>query len=121
MATATVDATRAIGLISRREIRQCKYAGLGFHSPNMMVSHRLKLRRSADVYDEEALAALILSGRYIGFLPDHFAKRFVNYTNRKTNRRPNPRWRPGSRICGDAWMDRPTLTKRSSSRETPPC
>ena len=42
-----------------------------------MVSHRLKLRRSADVYDEEALATLILSGRYIGFLPDHFAKRFV--------------------------------------------
>jgi DNA-binding transcriptional LysR family regulator len=68
---------RAEASISRREVRQCKYAGLGFHSPNMIASHRLKLRRSADVYDEEALAALILSGRYVGFLPDHFAKRFV--------------------------------------------
>ena len=43
----------------------------------MMVSHRLKLKRSADVYDEEALASLVLSGRYLGFLPDHYAKRFV--------------------------------------------
>ncbi|MEM7221592.1 MAG: LysR family transcriptional regulator [Pseudomonadota bacterium] len=63
--------------ISRQEIRKQKYAGIGFQSPNMMFSHRLKLRRSADVYDEEALAALILSGRYLGFLPDHYAERFV--------------------------------------------
>lgn len=63
--------------VSRRDIRNCKYAGIGFHSPNMMVSHNLKLKRSADVYDEEALAALILSGRYLGFLPDHYAERFV--------------------------------------------
>ena len=63
--------------VSRRDLRQCKYAGIGFHSPNMMVSHKLKLKRSADAYDEEALAALILSGRYIGFLPDHYANSFV--------------------------------------------
>ncbi|MCG8361586.1 MAG: LysR family transcriptional regulator [Kiloniellales bacterium] len=63
--------------ISQADVRRCKYAGIGFHSPNMMVSHRLKLTRSADVYDEEALAALILSGRYLGFLPDHYAHDFV--------------------------------------------
>lgn len=63
--------------LTSREIRQHKYAGIGFHSPNMMVSHRLRLRRAADVYDEEALAALILSGRYLGFLPDHYARGFV--------------------------------------------
>ncbi len=68
---------RADKKISRRVIQQCKYAGIGFHSPNMMVSHQLKLKRSADAYDEEALAALILSGRYIGFLPDHYAKSLV--------------------------------------------
>ena len=68
---------RADADISRRDIRQYKYAGIGFHSPNMMVSHEMNLQRSADVYDEEALAALILSGRYIGFLPDHYAKNFV--------------------------------------------
>lgn len=63
--------------ITQRDIRQHKYAGIGFHSPNMVVSHRLKLTRSADVYDEEPLAALILSGRYLGFLPDHYAQAFV--------------------------------------------
>ncbi len=63
--------------IKRRDIEQCKYAGIGFHSPNMIVSRQLKLKRSADVYDEQALAALILSGRYLGFLPDHYARPFV--------------------------------------------
>jgi DNA-binding transcriptional LysR family regulator len=63
--------------VTRRDIRRCKYAGIGFHSPNMMISHRLKLSRNADVYDEGALAVLILSGRYLGFLPDHYAGSFV--------------------------------------------
>ena len=63
--------------IRQTEVRKHKYAGIGFHSPNMMVSHRLKLDRDADVYDEEALAVLILSGRYLGFLPDHYAAEFV--------------------------------------------
>ena len=47
--------SRAGDEVSRRDIRQSKYAGIGFHSPNMVVSHRLNLTRSADVYDEEAL------------------------------------------------------------------
>ena len=68
---------RADSHVSRRDIRDSKYAGIGFRSPNMVVSHQLKLQRSADVYDEEALAVLILSGRYLGFLPDHYAKTFV--------------------------------------------
>lgn len=42
----------------------------------MANNHRLKLNRVADVYDEEALAALVLSGQYLAFLPDHFASRF---------------------------------------------
>lgn len=63
--------------IRQAEVQRHKYAGIGFHSPNMMVSHRLSLTRSADVFDEEALAALILSGRYLGFLPDHYAEDFV--------------------------------------------
>ena len=64
-------------LVTEEAIRQCKYAGIGFHSPNMIVSQNLGLKRSADVFDEEALAALILSGRYLGFLPDHYARAFV--------------------------------------------
>ncbi|MEM1399316.1 MAG: LysR family transcriptional regulator [Pseudomonadota bacterium] len=59
-------------------IAESKYAGIGFASPNMDVSTALKLQRSADVFDQEALALLILSGRYIGFLPDHYAGVFVD-------------------------------------------
>jgi DNA-binding transcriptional LysR family regulator len=64
--------------IRQEDVRQHKYAGIGFQSPNLVVSHQLRLTRDADVYDEHALAVLILSGRYLGFLPDHYAKRFAN-------------------------------------------
>jgi DNA-binding transcriptional LysR family regulator len=57
-------------------VRQADYAGLAFHSPNMEVTHRLRLHRTATVTDQEALATLLLSGRYIGFLPDHYAALF---------------------------------------------
>ena len=67
------------GEIRQHNIREHKYAGIGFQSPNMTASHRLNLIRSADVFDEEALAALILSGRYLGFLPDHYASSFVEH------------------------------------------
>lgn len=63
--------------LSADEILEHKYAGIGFHSPNMMISHLLNFKRSADVYDEEAIATLILSGQYLGFLPDHYATPFV--------------------------------------------
>ena len=63
--------------INRWDIYRCKYVGIGLHSPNMEASQRLELQRSADVHDQEALAALILSGRYVGFLPDHYASIFV--------------------------------------------
>lgn len=53
------------------------YAGLSFNSPNMAVHQQLKLRRSAYVQNEEALTLLILSGRYLGFLPTHTATPFV--------------------------------------------
>ena len=53
------------------------YAGLGFHSPNMDATHRFQLRRRASVSDQEAIATLILSGCYIGFLPDHYAATFL--------------------------------------------
>lgn len=61
-----------------RDVRSCKYAGLSFHSPNLVIGNKMRLDRVADVNDQEALAILILSGRYIGFLPDHFAASFVN-------------------------------------------
>ena len=33
--------------------------------------------RSATGYDQESIATLILSGKYLGFLPDHYAQPFV--------------------------------------------
>ncbi len=52
-------------------------AGLGYHSPNMQLSHHAHLVRSATAFDQEGVATLLLSGRFIGFLPDHYAAPFV--------------------------------------------
>jgi len=53
------------------------FAGLGYHSPNMEISQKVGLRRQATGYDQESIATLLLSGKYLGFLPDHYAKGFV--------------------------------------------
>ena len=64
--------------IAANAVRAHKYAGFGFNSPNMAAGQRLKFRRAAEVQDEEALTVLILSGCYVGFLPEHVAKSFVD-------------------------------------------
>lgn len=58
-------------------LRSHAFAGLGYHSPNMELSHRSQLLRKATGFDQEAIATLVLSGRYLGFLPDHYAAPFV--------------------------------------------
>ena len=60
------------GLRTRKD-----FAGLGYHSPNMELAHGRQLRRAATAYEQEAIATLILSGRFVGFLPDHYADAFV--------------------------------------------
>lgn len=57
-------------------VRAYQFAGLGYHSPNMELSHQARLTRSATGFDQESIATLILSGRYLGFLPDHYAEAF---------------------------------------------
>ena len=57
-------------------VRDYPFAGLGYHSPNMELTHQAKLTRSATGFDQESIATLILSGRYLGFLPDHYAQMF---------------------------------------------
>ena len=54
------------------------FAGLGYHSPNMELAQQVQLTRQATGYDQESIATLILSGRYLGFLPDHYADEFVH-------------------------------------------
>ena len=59
------------------DVRRHAFAGLGYHSPNMEVSHRERLQRSATAFDQESVATFILSGDFLGFLPDHYAQGFV--------------------------------------------
>lgn len=58
------------------KLRAYAFAGLGYHSPNMEVSHRANLPRKATGFDQESIATLILSGEFLGFLPDHYATLF---------------------------------------------
>lgn len=62
---------------SWERLRAHAFAGLGYHSPNMEMSQQVQLGRSATGYDQESIATLILSGCYLGFLPDHYAYSFV--------------------------------------------
>ena len=57
-------------------LRAYHFAGLGYHSPNMELSHSARLPRKATGFDQEAIATLILSGKFLGFLPDHYAEAF---------------------------------------------
>jgi DNA-binding transcriptional LysR family regulator len=59
------------------ELKAERFAGLGYHSPNMELAHGHRLVRAATGFDQESIATLILSGRYVGFLPDHYAEPFV--------------------------------------------
>ncbi len=63
--------------IRKEDILASKYAGLGYHSPNMEIGRKLGMKRDVTVYDQEAIVHLLLSGCYIGYLPDHYAKPFV--------------------------------------------
>ena len=43
----------------------------------MEISQQVRLTRKATAFDQESIATLILSGQYLGFLPDHYAQAFV--------------------------------------------
>ena len=65
-------------LIDNQVFKQHKFVGLGYHSPNMEVGNKIGVERFATCYDQEAVVTCILSGRYLGYLPDHYADRFVD-------------------------------------------
>ncbi|MEP6391314.1 MAG: LysR family transcriptional regulator [Halioglobus sp.] len=62
--------------LTPQQIRASKYVGIGYHSPNMEVTHQLGQQRDATAFDQEAVAHLVLSGRYVGYLPAHYAAEF---------------------------------------------
>lgn len=65
------------GLLADEDaLRRAAFVGLGYHSPNMEHFWRLGLNPEARAYEQEASVLLILSGRYLGFLPDHYARPF---------------------------------------------
>lgn len=60
-----------------RDLAGQKLAGLDYHSPNMEITRTHQLICSATASDQEGVAQLILSGMFLGFLPDHYASRWV--------------------------------------------
>lgn len=62
---------------SWKALRGQALAALGYHSPNMALAHEHGLERSATASDQEAVATFVLSGQFVGFLPDHYAEPFV--------------------------------------------
>lgn len=67
----------AEAVVSDEALRRSAFVGLGYHSPNMEHFWRIGLRPAARAYEQEASVVLIRSGRYLGFLPDHYAQAFV--------------------------------------------
>lgn len=68
---------RDLAHLDPAQVRNGKYVGIGYHSPNMEVTRQLGQTRHATAYDQEAVAHLVLSGRYLGYLPEHYAAGFV--------------------------------------------
>lgn len=68
----------AVDSVGWADLRAYRFAGLGYHSPNMELAQRERMTRAATGYDQEAIATLILSGEFLGFLPDHYAAHFVH-------------------------------------------
>ena len=66
-----------VSQLTPARIRKCKYVGIGYQSPNMEVTRKLGQHRHATAHDQEAVAHLVLSGRYLGYLPEHYAEGFV--------------------------------------------
>ena len=64
------------GHLTWQGLRAWPFAGLGYHSPNMELSHGARLPRKATGFDQESIATLVLSGQFLGFLPDHYAAAF---------------------------------------------
>ncbi|GAB3102831.1 LysR family transcriptional regulator [Aestuariicella hydrocarbonica] len=58
-------------------IRKMRFAAMDVNSPNQQIFERLELPRSAIAHEQEGIALLIQTGEYLGFLPDHYAKTFV--------------------------------------------
>jgi len=61
--------------ISRRLVTGCMFAGRSYTLASEP-PRKIAFRQSATVAHMESIALMILSGKYIGYLPDHYAKQW---------------------------------------------
>jgi DNA-binding transcriptional LysR family regulator len=73
-----IEPSAAAQALDWTSLRSHAFAGLGYHSPNMEISQQRRMPRKATGFDQESIATLILSGRFLGFLPIHYAESFVD-------------------------------------------
>lgn len=59
--------------LTDERIRDTALVSLGFHSANMEALARMALKPAARAHGQEGTLLLIASGRFIGFLPEHYA------------------------------------------------
>ena len=63
--------------ITTEHITQCELVSPSYQQPAEVWKHLQQFKRSAQASDREGVAFLILTGRYIGYLPTHFAERWL--------------------------------------------
>lgn len=59
-----------------REVVKYPLAVLGFHSRNFEQAQHFQFQKTALAFNQQAITTFILSGVYLGFLPQHYALRF---------------------------------------------
>lgn len=60
------------------DIASHSVAALGYHTLSQFHSTNSSLTPAAMGSDQEAVALMVLSGQFVGFLPDHYAQQFVD-------------------------------------------
>lgn len=64
--------------VKPEDLKQVDAIAPTYRMPAQAISLHQLLNCTANGSDREAIAFLILTGRYIGFLPDHYAKRWID-------------------------------------------
>lgn len=68
---------RADTRITDAEIGRCNYVRKAYSVSDLLGAANERFRSTAAAYHVEAIALLVLSGAYIGFLPEHYATHWV--------------------------------------------
>ncbi len=69
--------SRGADEVSAQDLRQAQYVARGYMRESREFADSALFKPAAHVFHMEALASLILSGHFIGYLPQHYAARWV--------------------------------------------